>query len=376
MHVMVLGIRGIPGIAGGTESHAEHLYPLLAELGCEVEVVARSTMQIDKGLTHWRGVRLKCLWSPTRQGLEAFAHTFLGVLYAAVKRPDLVHIHAVGPMFMTPLARMLGLRVVVTHHGPDYDREKWGEFSRYVLRTGERFGALFANEFIVISDVIRKLILEKHRRETRLIPNGVAAPDVCTSKRMLSELSLVDRRYVLHVGRYVPEKRQGDLIEAFELANLEGWKLVLVGEVREHERYSQQIVTRAQNCKNVVLAGFRTGADLQELYTRAGMFVLPSSHEGLPIVMLEALSYGLPVLASDIPANLEVGLTTERYFPLGDARALASSLQQVAAAPHSDAERSRTREWALKRYDWREIAQSTLAVYMRATAKASLNRRL
>jgi glycosyltransferase involved in cell wall biosynthesis len=370
VRVIVIGLRGIPNIAGGVETHVEHLCPLLAELGCTMEVLARSTAWREDTPPSWQGVLIKPLWSPRRQGLEAFVHTFLGVLYAAVKRPDLLHIHAVGPMFMTPLARALGLRVVVTHHGPDYEREKWGKFSRAVLKAGERFGVRYANECIVISQLIRGMISRKHRRNAWLIRNGVDTPVVRKSQEVLAELGLTPQRYVLHVSRFVPEKRQLDLIEAFERAALPGWKLVLIGQVHDHERYSQQVIARAKSRPDVILAGFRTGTQLQELYTHAGFFVLPSSHEGLPIVLLEALSYGLKVLASDIAANLEVGLAPERYFPLGDANALAQALQRTAAEPWSEVESKRTRTWVTERYNWRDIAHATYEVYARAAGAA------
>lgn len=370
MRIIVVGLRGIPDIAGGVETHVEHLCPRLAELGCTIEVLARSTAMRVGAPTSWRGVQITSLWSPRQAGLEAFVHTFIGVLYATVKRPDLLHIHAVGPMFMTPLARMLGLRVVVTHHGPDYEREKWGKFARATLRTGEYFGMRFAHECIVISQVIRSMISRKYHRETQLIHNGVEAPTLHGSQEILAELSLAPQRYVLHVSRLVPEKRQIDLIGAFEQAELRGWKLVLVGQVRDDERYSQQVVARAQQSSCVVLAGFRSGTALQELYTHAGLFVLPSSYEGLPIALLEALSYGLKVIASDIPANLEVGLATDQYFPLGDVRALGSALRRAAAKPWGEAERDQERARMSENYNWRDIARATHEVFVKANRVA------
>lgn len=371
MRIIVVGLRGIPNIAGGVETHVEHLCPLLVEMGCSIEVLGRSNALDKRAPTSWRGVQTKRLWAPRRPGLEAFVHTFLGVLYAAIKRPDLLHIHAIGPMTMTPLARLLGLRVIVTHHGADYEREKWDKFSRTVLRTGERLGVKYAHGCIVISEVIQQSVRRKYGQDTWLIHNGVEMPMSRATKGVLADLGLDEQRYVLHVSRLVPEKRQIDLIDAFELANLAGWKLALVGQIQAHERYSQQVTERARSSSNVVLAGYRSGVELQELYTHAGMFVLPSSHEGLPIALLEALSYGLPALASDIPANREIGLTASQYFPLGDTDALASKLQKHAAEPHDEIDRSRTREWVANRYNWRDIAHATFEVYKKAQRAAS-----
>lgn len=362
LRIAFLGLRGFPGVQGGVETHAEHLCPLLAELGCEVEVIVRSPyMPAAKG-AGWHGVRFVRVWSPRSRGLEAIVHTFLGVLVAAVRRPDVLHIQAIGPALMTPLARLLGLKVVVTHHGPDYDRQKWGRFARWALRLGERWGMRFSNARIVISQVIRDLVQEKHGVESALIPNGVTLPELPDSVGALTRFGLLPGRYALLVSRLVPEKRHFDLLEAFAKAGLDGWKLVFVGAADHPDDYQRKLIAAARDA-GVVMTGFQSGLALQELYAHAGLFVLPSSHEGLPIAMLEALSYGLPVLASDIPANLEVGLPANHYFPLGNKTILAERITTLAASPLNDKAREAQRTWVANRYDWRRIADQTLAVY-------------
>lgn len=363
MRVMFLGLRGFPQVQGGVETHAEHLCPLLAELGCEVTAIVRSPyMPAEKGC-EWRGVRFVRVWSPKSKGLEAIVHTFLGVLVAAVRRPDVLHIQAIGPALMVPLARLLGLKVVVTHHGPDYDRQKWGGFARWALRTGERWGMRWSNGRIVISQVIRRLVRDKHGVESTLIPNGVVLPALPQGRSVLDTFGLEPGRYVALVSRLVPEKRHLDLIEAFRCANLPGWKLAIVGASDHPDAYVQSVLDTAAKTPGVVCTGFQSGDRLAELFGQAGMFVLPSSHEGLPIALLEALSYGLPVIASDIPANVEVGLPVEHYFPLGDVSALAERLQVFSVRPLSAEEREARRRCVAERYDWREIARQTLVVY-------------
>lgn len=363
MRVMFLGLRGFPEVQGGVETHAEHLCPILAGLGCEVEVVVRSPyMPAEKG-AGWRGVRYVRVWSPKSKGLEAIVHTFLGVLVAAVRRPDVLHIQAIGPALMAPLARLLGLRVVVTHHGPDYDRQKWGRFAKRALRMGERLGMRWSNGRIVISQVIRKLVREKHGVGSTLVPNGVTLPELPETLGALERFELAPRRYVLLVSRLVPEKRHFDLLQAFAQAGLAGWKMVFVGASDHPDAYQRSLIEAAAANPDVAMTGFQSGLALRELYAHAGLFVLPSSHEGLPIALLEALSYGLPALASDIPANVEVGLPESQYFPLGDVAALAARMKSLAALPLTDAERDERRRWVAERYDWRRIAEQTLAVY-------------
>jgi glycosyltransferase involved in cell wall biosynthesis len=363
MKIMVLGLRGFPGVQGGVERHAEQLYPLLVQLGCEVEVLVRSPYWERGRSRTWKGVRFRPLWSPRRSGLEAFVHSVIGVFYAILARPDVLHIHAIGPAIVTPLARLFGLRVVVTHHGPDYDREKWGRLARSVLRLGERFGMVFANERIVISKVIQELVRSKYRRESRVIPNGVVIPDLPTTTIALQKFGLRPRRYVLNVSRFVPEKRQKDLIEAFKRADQPGWKLVLVGSTDEPDNYLRSLEELSAGRDDIVFTGFQSGVALQELYAHAGIFVLPSSHEGLPIALLEALSFGLPVLASDIPANREIGLEHGRYFAVGDLSTLSALLCRSIDQQFDGRECAEQISWVRERYNWQRVAEATLVAY-------------
>lgn len=361
--ILVLGLRGFPQVQGGIEAHAEHLYPLLANLGVHIKAIVRSPYMSKERCEGWMGIEYARLWSPRIKGIEAIIHTLIGVLYAAVSRPDLLHIHGIGPALFTPLARLLGLRVVVTHHGQDYFREKWGPTGRFVLRLGERLGMRFANQRIVITKALREHVKAEFGVDSILIPNGVIIRDFSEGASTLETFGLEPFRYVLLVSRLVPEKRHLDLIEAFEMADLPGWKLVLVGDADNPGSYQNQLKRRVESTTNVVMTGFQTGKSLHELYANAGLFVLPSSHEGLPISLLEALSYGLPVLASDIVGNLEVGLETECYFPLGNVLALSQLMRYRTARQLDASYRQEIKEFLRARYDWFNIAERTLEVY-------------
>lgn len=368
VRIMVLGIRGMPSVQGGVETHAEQLYERLAHLGCDVEVLVRTPF-VPSNRRSFGSIRIRRIWSPRTSGFEAVIHSLLGVLYAAVVRPDILHIHAIGPAIVTPLARLLGLRVVVTNHGPDYDRDKWGPFAKWVLRTGESFGMRCANARIAISRVIEQVIHARYGRDSDVIPNGAVPVSLQTDSNEIERFGVQPRRYFLQVGRIVAEKRQLDLIQAFALARPPGWKLVLVGSGAGD--YSDKVQVAAREA-GVVLAGYQRGTALAQFYTHAGVFVLPSSHEGLPIALLEALTYGLPVLASAIPANLEVGLPSTSYFPVGDVKALAARLLAVARAPLDEAARESRRHWVTEQYDWARIAKQTYAVYHRVVREPKL----
>jgi glycosyltransferase involved in cell wall biosynthesis len=372
LSVMMLGLRGCPDVQGGVEKHVEQLAPRLAGLGCDVEVVGRQPYIEGAAAREWNGIHITPLWSPGGKSSEALIHTLIGVLYAAVRRPDVLHIHAIGPSLMVPLARLLGLKVVVTHHGYDYERQKWGRLAKTVLKAGEWLGMRLANGRITVSNGIASAMRSRHGVEATAIPNGVDFAGMTAnagSHATLNSFGLTPGRYVLTVGRLVREKRQLDLIEAFGKAGLYGWKLAIVGAADHPDEYSRLLEQVARRTPNVVMTGYQSGTALSELYANAGMFVLPSSHEGLPIALLEAASLGLTCLASGIEANREVDLPANRYFPVGDTAALARLMSSLAVTPQSDAEAARLRSYVRDTYDWQRSAERTLAVY-RGAAEA------
>jgi glycosyltransferase involved in cell wall biosynthesis len=365
LSVFVLGLRGFPDVPGGVETHAEHLYPLIVDDAIDVTCATRSPYHNQ---SQWRGVEFLRVWAPRSKYMEAIVHSLLAVVKAAFIRPDVVHVHAVGPSLVVPLARLLGLKVVVTHHGPDYDREKWNALARWILRFGEWCGMKFANERIVISPVIDELVNERYGVRNTIIPNGVKLPVLDADSSFLKKYGLEAGRYVLMVSRFVPEKRHIDLIEAFERAAVPGLKLALVGDADHPDSYERTLKDRAAANPDIILTGYLGGEELRALYQHASVFVLPSSHEGLPISLLEALSYGLPCIASGIGANRAVGLDDDAYFDLGNVDQLAQKIVGVSSYEWGAAGREATRRWVSEKFDWNNIALQTVAVYRLAIA--------
>lgn len=365
--VMMLGLRGIPGVQGGVETHVEMLAGQLVAQGWQVEVVGRSPYLPRSGPREWRGVRIRPLWAPRHVALEALVHTFAGVLLAAVTRPDILHIHAVGPGLMVPLARLFGLKVVVTHHGYDYDRQKWGFSARTMLRLGERLAMRLSHGRIGVSGDIARTMDARYGVAVDFVPNGVmvarGAAQGAAEGGMPGELGVEPRRYVLLAARIVPEKRQLDLIRAFARLGDPAFKLVLAGDAEHESAYAAEVRRLAGETPGVVLAGFQTGGRLAALFDNAALFVLPSSHEGMPIALLEAMAYGLPVLASDIVANKELGLPAADYFPLGDIDALAAAMARKLAQPPAEEAMQAQAQAVGRAYSWARIAESTAAVY-------------
>jgi len=365
LRIMVVGLRGLVGVQGGIETHARQLYPLLARLGCEIEVLHRSPYyQLADRRPRWHGLTLTYVWSPVIPVLETAVHTLLCVLYAAFRRPDILHIHAVGPGLLAPLARLFGLRVVLTHHGQDYKREKWGSLAKSVLRAGEKFGVRFANRSIAVSPAIREEIEMRHGIDATMIPNGAPHARHRRAGDVLARFELTKRRYVLCVGRIDPGKRQLDLIEAFERARINGWKLAIVGGAPPKDAYLARLEERANFNPDIVLTGYQEGPALRELYSHAGLFVLPSAAEGHPIALLEAASYGVPIFASAIPANLFVPLPRDRFFPVGDTTALAKLLRRAVGDPAAIRQGCQSVIAAMRvGYSWRGAARRTRSVY-------------
>lgn len=357
MKIFVTGTRGIPNVMGGVETHCEELFPRLVALGYDV-TLARRDKYVSDALTEWHGVKLVDVASPKRKALEAIVHTFRALLAAKRSGAEVVHIHAIGPALLAPVAKRMGLRVVFTHHGPDYDRDKWGRAAKLVLRMGERMGCRYADEVIVISHVIEQLIAEKYGRTSHvhLIYNGVPKPELCHYEDYFRELGIDEGHYVLGMCRFVPEKNLHHLVEAFARLKPAGYKLVLAGDTDFEDDYSRHLKQLARD-HGVVLTGFVKGRKLHSLLTHAACYCLPSSHEGLPIALLEAMSYSLPVVVSDIPANKEVGLPPSNYFPCGDVDALAERLKEKLA------DGPRRVSYDLSKYDWDVIARQVAQVY-------------
>lgn len=360
MRIVAVGLRGFPNIQGGIETHCEELYPRIAALGHEVIVVRRcGFVKENPPLTSYKGVKFKDIDSPFIIGLEAAIHTFKGIWFAKKAHADIVHVHAIGPAICIPFAKLLGLKVVMTHHGPDYDREKWGFFAKAVLRLGELFTAWMADEVIAISTVITGILKSKYQREKRvhLIYNGITDfPATSSNTDYLNSLGLTPGNYILAVGRFVEEKRFDKLIEAYIRLKRPTTKLVIAGNADYETSYCCSLKDFALE-NQVILTGVVKGQRLAELYQHAALFVLPSSHEGLPITLLEAMSFQRKVLASDIPANKAVHLPEANYFQLNN---LQDFIDRMAALLDNGQE---SQAYDLTKYNWDHIAQQVVSVY-------------
>lgn len=321
----------------------------------DIEVIARSPFQ-KRGVTRFGGGHVRSIYAPRRQGFEALVSTFLGILRARWRGARLVHIHSIGPAFLAPLARLLGMRVVVTHHSVNYDHQKWGAFGRGVLRVGERSAMRFAHRVIAVAPWLARRL--RHQFPARsgiieFIPNGSGDFPESDGGSILDEMGLTAGSYILAVGRLVPEKNFSLLIKALRIASSDR-KLVIVGDADHENSYAREL--RAEASDQVLFAGRRNRAELRTLYENAALFVLPSLHEGMPIVALEAAKFDCPMLLSDIEPNRDLNLPLINYFKSDDCKALAQALGQHP-------KRFAVDDSMLSRFEWDQIASQTVEVY-------------
>lgn len=370
MKICVIGLRGIPGVVGGVETHCEQLYPRLKAMrpSDEIVVLGRKPYLAGRETVH-HGVRVVPLYAARSKHLEAISNALVAVIHARFKvKADIVHIHAIGPALVAPLAKLLGMKVIVTHHGDDYRRAKWNGFAKAVLRAGEYLGMRFADQVIPVSEsVTRRLRQAFPDRAVALqhIPNGAnhsqGASDAHAAlhQDVLTRYGLERMRYVACVGRLVPEKCFEDVITAFQsvsgsISGLD--RLVIAGGAEPDSSYLKRL--KAMASEQVIFTGALPRSDIERLLGHAALFVLPSSHEGLPIAALEAIAAGAPTLLSDIEPNLDIGLSAQNYFRLHD-------LEQLKAKMQSDPDQYRIGRDLLRRYDWSAISLQTSSVYDR-----------
>jgi glycosyltransferase involved in cell wall biosynthesis len=372
----MIGLRGVPATYGGVERAVEELGAELVAAGHDVTVFCRSGYNPTGAETH-RGMRLRQLWSPDTRGLEALFHSGRATLQCLADRHDVVHFHAMGPGLFTPLPRYLSRSAVVqTIHGLDNERAKWSPAAQHLLGAGAWLSARVPDRTIVVSEALAEHYRTRWGRDTTVVVNGVRPAQPTEGRDLLRELGLADGRYLLWVGRVVPEKRPDLLVDAFRKLDTD-CKVVLVGGSSHSDGYTRQLAAAAGHDDRVVLAGFRYGEQLRQLFSHADGFIMPSDLEGLPLTLLEAVSYRLPVVASDIAPHWEIlgapGPGRRSFVP-GSAESLASALAPVLADP--SVERQAAEAWSsdvLHRFDWSDVAQQTLAVYeeaLRSRARA------
>lgn len=373
LRIAMIGQRGIPATYGGVEHHVEELGSRLADFGHDVTVYCR-TNYCPQRTREYRGMRLRHLPTVGTKHLDTLVHSLVSTLDAAGGRYDIIHYHALGPGLMAPLARMTTTaRIVQTVHGMDNERAKWNRVGRSVLGLGAWTSARMPHETITVSRALADHYATHYGRQVTAVPNGVAPGHAVGSSRIRDRWGLFAGGYVLFVGRLVPEKQPDVLLRAF--ADVPGHlRLVIAGDSSHTDGYARTLRDLAARDPRVVMPGYVYGEELAELYGNAAAFVLPSSLEGLPLTLLEAISFGCPVVASDIPPHREVLRRDgpgRRLVPPGDERALRDAvIATLEARTSAVAAAAALRGQVMARYDWDAVAADTCAVYARALGRS------
>ncbi len=379
MRVAMIGQKGLPATFGGIEKHCEELGSRLVALGCDVTVFCRpyysskriAAEKLEKtGATRYlyKGMVLEVIPSIPTKHLDAASHSLLCSLIWAFRDYDILHYHALGPTLFSIIPAFFGKKIVSTIHGLDWQRAKWGNLAKKVLRQGEKVAAHKPDELIVVSRTLQGYFKRRHNKTAHYIPNGITRPNRRFPREISAQWRLQKDSYILFVGRLVPEKGAHCLIEAFRKTTTDK-SLVIVGGDSYSKDYELRLHRMAEGDERIIFTGYVYGSLLDELYSNAYFYVHPSDIEGLPLSLLEALSYGKCVLASDIPENMEVVAPQgqQEYgftFRRNDVESLRLRMQQLLDHPVLVEEKSSlAEEYVLETYNWDRVAEETMSVY-------------
>ena len=364
MRIYHIGTRGIPTTQGGIEKHIEEIAPRLADRA-EIMVYARSYYVPPDA--EYKGVRIRRLPTLRTKHLDTILYALLATLEVLFRPNGIVHFHALGPSIFAWLPRLCGHRTVVTVHGLDWQRAKWGSFARRYLMLCEWFSARNPNATIVVSQVLKGYYAKKFGKDVDAIPNGIEKPVSREPDEIRERWGLEGNDYIFFIARLTPEKGAHHLIKAFR--ELDGdKKLVIAGEGLNEERYVESLHELAAGDERIIFTGYVTGSTLDELFGNALIYCQPSEIEGLSIALLEAMSYGCCVLSSDIPENLELVEGVGHSFADKNVDDLRLRLSELLADPDEiDAAGERARTHALKNYSWDRVAEMTWSVYQRVS---------
>jgi glycosyltransferase involved in cell wall biosynthesis len=369
MRVAMIGQKGIPATYGGIERHVDEIARRLVDRGIDVDVFCR--LYYTPPGTEYHGIGLLRRPSIHTKHLDTATHVAWATFEAMMRRYDVVHFHALGPALFASLPRLTGAKTVVTVHGLDWQREKWGKAAAWVLKQCEGPAAHFPNKTIVVSKTLCEHFKTTHGVDTAYIPNGTMLPQPRAPKKLAS-LGLEPGKYVLFVGRLVPEKGVHFLCEAFSKIDTD-MKLALVGGLSFSQDYVSLL--RRYESDRIRLLDYVFGESLEELWSNAYCVVQPSTMEGLSIALLEALSYGRCVLVSDIPENMEVAEECALSFRSKDVDDLRAKLEHLIRHPDEVARYGAQAQAHIQRhYSWDNVAESTARLYEDLTGKSRRTR--
>jgi glycosyltransferase involved in cell wall biosynthesis len=342
-------------VQGGVEKHCENLYPRIAGKMTVVVYRRRPYVTHSKDACY-PGIQFVDLPSTRIKGFESLWHSLLSTLHILTQPRGTVHIHNIGPALFTPILRLFGYKVVLTYHTANYEHQKWNIAVQVWLKISEKVALKYANSILFINHFRMEQSVGRFRKKSHCIPNGITPPVFSYSSEYLEKWGIKNEKYILSVGRISPEKGFDILLKAFSSIHTD-FKLVIAGGAETEKNYYERLIDLSDR-NRVIFTGYVYGEPLYQLYTHAELFVLPSRSEGFPLVLLEAMSYHLPLIVSDIPATRLVELPPQNYFPVEDVDALKNKLIDFIQQKHCPKP-----SYDLSPYDWDQIAEQTLEIY-------------
>lgn len=371
LKIAMIGHKRIPSREGGVEIVVEELSKRMANKGHIVHAYNRKGHHVsgkeyevsNVKLNEYEGVKIIQVPTIEAKGLAALSSSFFATIKAIFGKYDVIHFHAEGPCAMLWLPHLFGIRTVATIHGLDWQRAKWGKFASTYLKFGEKIAAKYADEVIVLSKNVQQYFLDIYNRETKFIPNGIQRPIIIESEVIKKKWQINKDEYILFLGRIVPEKGLEYLVKAFKEINTDK-KLVIAGGASDTNDFMKKVKDISKDDKRIIFTGFVEGKVLEELYSNAYIYVLPSDLEGMPISLLEAMSYGNCCLVSDIPECIEVVQDKAVSFKRGNIEDLREKLQ-VLCSNFSEVKKYKkiAREYICSKYNWDIIVCETIKLY-------------
>lgn len=376
LKIAMFGHKHIPSREGGVEIVVGELSTRMAALGHSVTCYNRSGRfageatgsSFKKG--DYKGVKVRSVWTVDFKGLAAASSSFFAAIKCIFSRAKVVHIHAEGPAFMSFIPRLFGKRVIVTVHGLDWQREKWGKgFASKYIKFGEKVMVKCADEIIVLSESAKTYFKEAYNRDTVLIHNGIERPLRKDADEITKKYGLEKDGYICIVARLTAEKGVHYLIDAYNNIKTDK-KLVIAGDTSDTDEYVQLLRQKAQGNENIIFTGFISGDILTEIYSNAYIVALPSDIEGMSLSLLEALAYKNAVICSDIPENTLVTEDRAMLFKKSDVKDLTEKLQELCDnAEAVNRLREGVDEFIIGKYNWNDVADSTYELYKKVLAK-------
>lgn len=322
MKIAFMGIRGVPAKYSGFETFVEQLGSRLVSKNYSVYIYNRSHLYkkefIDKKNRQYKGMDIILLPAITFKHFETISHTFFSVLHSFTKKYDIIYICGAGNSILCWIPRLFGTKVIINVDGKDWERKKWNLFAKKFLKFSEKIAVKFANIVITDSESMKNYYASEYKAKTFFIPyGGDIEPDY--GKDFLSKYNLQPEKYILFVGRLEPENNAHLVIEAFKnIANKNAFKLVIIGDAPYASKYKNYLKELAKNDSNIIFTGFLFGKGYRQISTHTFLFILASEVGGTHPVLVEQMSLGNCIIASEIPSNKEVLQDAGCFFNLSE----------------------------------------------------------